>query len=275
MRIDWWTLALQTVNVLVLVWLLARFFFKPVANIVAKREEMARKALADAAAARQDVDKARGEAEQARAGIAAERERLIAEAETAAQAERAALLARTTDELARMRADAEAALARDRAAAEEALIDRAGELSITIARRLLERTPPATTFNAFLDELCSEIRALSPQMRAAFNSPSDGDSGIELVTAAPLTAQEGERTRHAIEAALGATLRHVAFRTDPSLVAGVELRSPHAVVRTSWGNDLERIREELKRDSKQPEQAGRLAQTGEEDRRDDKADPDH
>ena len=30
MHIDWWTLALQTVNVLVLIWLLARFFFRPV-----------------------------------------------------------------------------------------------------------------------------------------------------------------------------------------------------------------------------------------------------
>ena len=55
MHIDWWTLALQTVNVLVLIWLLARFFFRPVMDIVVKRQEKAKKLLADAARARQQA----------------------------------------------------------------------------------------------------------------------------------------------------------------------------------------------------------------------------
>jgi F-type H+-transporting ATPase subunit b len=38
MHIDWWTLALQTVNALVLIWILTRFFFHPVMNIIAKRQ---------------------------------------------------------------------------------------------------------------------------------------------------------------------------------------------------------------------------------------------
>ena len=50
MRIDWWTLALQTVNVLVLIWILGRFFFRPVMDIVVKRQQEANKLLADAAA---------------------------------------------------------------------------------------------------------------------------------------------------------------------------------------------------------------------------------
>ena len=41
MHIDWWTLAFQTVNVLVLIWILGRFFFRPVADIVAKRQAQA------------------------------------------------------------------------------------------------------------------------------------------------------------------------------------------------------------------------------------------
>ena len=43
MHFDPWTLALQTINVLVLVWLLAHFLFRPVAGIIA-----ARRAAADA-----------------------------------------------------------------------------------------------------------------------------------------------------------------------------------------------------------------------------------
>ena len=52
MRFDWTTLALQTVNVLVLLWLLRRFLFRPVVEIIAERKDAAEKLLAEAAAAR-------------------------------------------------------------------------------------------------------------------------------------------------------------------------------------------------------------------------------
>src|SRR5580658_6527566 len=52
MHIDWWTLLLQTLNALVLVWLLARFLFRPVAKIVVERQRAASALMADAAAAK-------------------------------------------------------------------------------------------------------------------------------------------------------------------------------------------------------------------------------
>ncbi len=52
MRIDWTTLALQTVNAIVLVWLLARFLFRPVASIIVQRQKTAQALVADASAAK-------------------------------------------------------------------------------------------------------------------------------------------------------------------------------------------------------------------------------
>ena len=40
MRFDWTTLLLQTVNLLVLVWLLQRFLFRPVMAIIAERRRL-------------------------------------------------------------------------------------------------------------------------------------------------------------------------------------------------------------------------------------------
>ena len=77
MHFDWWTLALQTVNVLVLIWLLGRFFFRPVMNIVAKRQAEANKLLSDAASARHEAAAVRSDAETARAEVGAEQDRLI------------------------------------------------------------------------------------------------------------------------------------------------------------------------------------------------------
>ena len=52
MRFDWWTFALQTMNVLILLWILSRFLFRPAADIIKARQAEAGKLLSDAAAAR-------------------------------------------------------------------------------------------------------------------------------------------------------------------------------------------------------------------------------
>src|SRR5271157_3874975 len=65
MHIDWWTLALQAVNALVLIWLLAHFLFRPVVDAIAARQKAAGQLLADAKAA-----KAAAEAERDKAGEA-------------------------------------------------------------------------------------------------------------------------------------------------------------------------------------------------------------
>ena len=247
MRIDWWTLALQTVNVLVLIWLLTRFFFRPVVDMVAKRQGEADKLLADAAAARREATDARADADKARAEIDAERDRLIAEARKSASIEKANLLAQSSQEIAKLHGEAEAAIARDRTAAEQAVIARASELSVEIAQRLLGRFASKVALSAFLEELCRALWALSSDERKSFISETAADRSIAIVTAAPLSEEEIGRVRNALKAVFGAELPFE-FRTDPTLIAGIELHSRNAILCNSWRADLDRIRTELSRD---------------------------
>jgi F-type H+-transporting ATPase subunit b len=248
MQIDWWTLALQTVNVLVLIWLLARFLFRPVAEIVARRQEQANKLLTDAATIRQQTNEARADLEQARASFVAEREMRVADARKAAEIERTMVLARASEEIAKLRAEAGAAISRDRAAMEKMLIDRTRELSVEIARRLLSRVPPAAAMDVFLAGLCQQVQALSQAARTAFTSAAEDN--IEVVTAAPLDNEEAERIRGVLIEAFGRKPPLV-FRSDPAVIAGIELHTRHSVIRNSWRGDLDRIREELNRDDAQ------------------------
>ena len=62
MHIDWWTLGLQTVNAVVLIWLLAHFLFRPVADAIAGRQKAAGQLLADAKAAKAAAEGERDEA---------------------------------------------------------------------------------------------------------------------------------------------------------------------------------------------------------------------
>jgi F-type H+-transporting ATPase subunit b len=246
MRIDWWTLALQTVNVLILIWLLARFFFRPVADIIAKRQNETNRLLSDAAAARQQALEVRSDVQKTRAEIDADRERLVAEARKAAQIEKEGILTQASQETANIRNAAEAAIARERLAADEAIVARASELSVDIARRLLEPLPSRFALSAFLAGLCHELRELSPDVKQSF-STATADHPIEVVTATPLSGEEIETIRASINEILGSEIP-IAFHSDAALIAGIELRSHNTFVRNTWRADLDRIQAELSRD---------------------------
>ncbi len=251
MRIDWWTLALQTVNVLILIWILSRFFFRPVADIVVERQEEAGKLLSDAAAAHAAAAAARADAERIRAELAGERDRLIGEAHEAARLEKENLLAQAAQEVGKLRSEAKAAVARDRAAAGQAVIAHASELAVEIARRLLGRLGEQVVSGPFLDGLCGELRALAPESRQGLAGAPAGQP-IEVVTALPLPDDEMARVRAALRAALGADAP-LAFRSDPALIAGIELHFRDMIVRNSWRGDLDRIGAELDRERLQPQ----------------------
>lgn len=247
MHIDWWTLALQTVNVLILIWILARFFFRPIMDIVAKRQEETNKVFAEADAARKKAAEACSEAEKARAEITAERDRLLAEAQKSAQAEKAKLLEMAAQDAAKLRHESEAAIARDRAAAEQEILDHAGALSIEIAGRLLARLPPNLALETFLDALCGEIGRLSREARKAFEAAATTGRAIEVITQNPLSDEQKGHVRDALNKAFGADLP-LTFRSDVDVLAGIELHGHNVILRNSWRADLDSVRQELSRE---------------------------
>ncbi|SKA25440.1 F-type H+-transporting ATPase subunit b [Enhydrobacter aerosaccus] len=253
MHIDWWTLALQTVNVLILVWILGRFFFRPVTAIVAKRQEAAKKLLSDASSIRHQAEEARSQADKARAELDAQRLRFLDQSRQEAMAEKARLLDEASRDLAKMREAAAAAAERDRVACDSAMMRHAGELSLEIARRLLSRVPPDMALQTFAEELCREVRSLPDSSRAGLISMSKPGGTIEVLTATDLSDEQKQYLRRKLVEALGAEVP-MTFRRDETLMVGLELRGPTTVVRNSWRSDLERIREELTDD-------GRLGKT--------------
>ena len=99
--------------------------------------------LADAAAKLQQATDAAAAIAHQRDGLTGEGQRILAEARAAAEAERATLLQHAADAAARVQADAQQAIARDRHAMREALEREANDLALTIATRLLQRVPAA------------------------------------------------------------------------------------------------------------------------------------
>ena len=245
MTVDWWTLGLQTVNFLVLAWILGRFFFLPVRRIIAERQQAAGKALADAEAMRNSAARAETDAKTARASIDSERDAILSAAHADAEHERERLLADAKQDAEKIVGEAKAARSRERAAMEQQLTHQARDLSIDIARRLLTRLPPDAAMDMFVQALCGQIAGLKPDTRAAFTAPG---SRVDVVSAAALSPDEQEALHKKLQAAFGAPL-DLSFRADPAVIAGIELNAPHAYIRSSWREDLDRIHTELSSDA--------------------------
>lgn len=243
MHIDWWTLALQAVNFLILLWLLHRFLYRPVSAMMRKRQDEARKLLDEAEQTRRAAEAERGEIEKTRQGFAAERDAVLAAGHAKAEEARKALLAKAQAEAAKLHEEAEAELARATAAHEHADAASAEELAVAIARRLLGRLPDAAATRLFIDGLCDRIRGLPEQSKRVLASAGQ----IEIVTAASLTEEDQNPIRSALAAILPA-MPPLSFTTDPAVIAGVELKTRDLILRNSWREDLNRIRQEMTRD---------------------------
>lgn len=241
MTLDWWGLGLQAVNVLILVWLLSRVFWRPVAEAIARRQQAARALLDEGAAAQARADTALAEVAAARAGIAAERDAVLAEARAAADSARAAALAEAQAQADALTAAARVAIDRDRDGARKETAAQAAALSVEIAARLLARFATPEVRAGFLDRLVAAIDDLPAGDRAALAASTEP---LEIVAASEPDAAERARIVQAVTAALGGTPA-LAVAADPDLIAGLELRSAHFVLHNSWRADLVTILSEV------------------------------
>ena len=135
MTIDWWTLGIQTVNVAILVWLLQRFFWRPVAAMIEQRRDATRRSMAEAEVAKAQATAALAEIEQTRAGFAKEREAILTAARAEAETTRIALLADARQQAASIAAAAKAAIDQATAAAADAWTERSARLAVAIHYR--------------------------------------------------------------------------------------------------------------------------------------------
>ncbi|HME27769.1 MAG TPA: F0F1 ATP synthase subunit delta [Acetobacteraceae bacterium] len=237
MRIDLWTLGLQAINALVLVWLLARFLFRPLTAIVAQRRQATETLLADAAAARAQAQVAADSIVQQRQAVEAEADQLRATAHQDAEADRAAQLAQARAEIALARQDAEAALARERAQQQKQMEAHTCTLAVDIARRLVARVASPAITSALAQGLAQDIAALPLVERQLLAA----DAGhLQLVSAVALDASARADIAARLTHALGVAPQ-LEVRVDPALLGGIELVGPHTLIRNSWRADLERL----------------------------------
>lgn len=135
--INWGLLIAQLFNVIVLIWLLARFLYRPVLNMLNERTRRIEESLRDAeqvkeqlARAKQDYDAELARARQEAAGI-------LAQAQERAKAQEQEIIAQARQEAERIRAEARAQAVQERDQLLRDLKNQMAELVTLTAARVL------------------------------------------------------------------------------------------------------------------------------------------
>lgn len=238
MDFDWTTAILEMLNFLVLIWLLQRFFYRPVMAVIDQRRAASERIIGDAQAQQRAADVLKGEYRQRLAQFGRERELAMARLDEEIAAERARRLATVATEAEADRRRRQMLAARETAEREAAMARAAVAIAGRFASRFLERLAGPEMETRLVDLALAELQAASPEKLAELATAlRDPAANIRVVTVHPLDAAH----RAAFGAVLGGLAgREVApqFQQDAALKCGLCLMAGSWVLMANLRDEL-------------------------------------
>lgn len=223
MLIDWFTVAAQALNFIILVWLMKRVLYKPIMAAIGARETLVAAELAGAAAKMNLADKAVEEFKRKNEDFERDRAALMTQAVKEAAAQSALLL-----EVARVAADAlqskrHVALLREAKDLSESLAGRAQQAFFDLARRAFKDLASSSLEAQMTAVFCERLRTMTTidknKLSAAIQT---GTQAVSLRSAFPLPTNLQTTLQTAVDEAFGPPVV-LRFEVAPDLVSGIEL----------------------------------------------------
>jgi len=238
LELNWSTFVLEIINFLVLVWILKRFFYRPVLEVIARRRAGIEQIRAEAGSLREEAQQLRAQYENRLAEWDRERRAAREELGRELEAERARRLQTLADELAQERERAAAAEQRRRDEEWRRLEQTALAQGAEFAARLLALAPGPRLQESLLTLLLEQLDALPAEQREALRGDTGmAPAGIRVTSAYALDDPARGRLQQALNTLLGAPVA-VQFQEDPELLAGVRIGVGAWVLQANVKDDL-------------------------------------
>jgi F-type H+-transporting ATPase subunit b len=223
LELNWTTFVLEIVNFLVLVWILKRFLYKPVQDVIARRRSGIEKALADAEALQAEAESLHERYERRLADWGRERqqarEALVQEIET----ERARKTAALQSLLDQEREKANVIEARRQIDALRKIEETALMQGARFAALLLKHASGPDTEARLVELVITELTRLPVErFEDLRNSYGKSPEAIVVVSAFPLPDDQRERLAQALAPVISQKIP-LQFEQDSELLAGLRI----------------------------------------------------
>ena len=233
MLIDWFTVAAQAVNFLVLVWLLQHFLYKPILTAIDARETKIATALAAAAAGQTEAQKSRDELKAKLTAFDAEGAARLAQAKLEAQHEREQLLDAARREAADLLERQRGALRADAASLGDRMARLATAEVFSIAGKAFNELASADIEERLGNVLNDRLRELSQEAKTTFRAALE-QSAMNAVVRSRVAMRDAEKATlsNAVNETFSADV-HLEFKTVPAGDYGIDLSAGGQ--RLAWG----------------------------------------
>jgi F-type H+-transporting ATPase subunit b len=218
--IDWFTVVAQTVNFLVLVWLLKRFFYRPILNAIDARERRIAAELAEADAKKMAGDQQRDEFQRKTHELEQQCAAILSKVLEEAQAERQRLIAAAHEDAAKWRIKWEETWNRDYQALSDTLTRKICAEILATARKVLSDLGSTALEAHIVDVFIRRLREWDADLRLQLAS---APTGWTIRSAFDLSPEQKKNIEQVLGANPASGGRPVRFVTEPSLIAGIEL----------------------------------------------------
>ena len=233
------TLLLQVANFLIMVYILTRFLFKPLKEMLDKRASQVTEAVDEAEKATREAERLRLEYEKKRKNIGAEIAALKNEARIVIDQTRQQMLQEAYEEIEAIRARASEEIEQQRADALRLHRSKIGELVAALTQRMMESILEPQLHQAYLDTFLDQLISLQLEGRIS----TDGEEAIsaELITATPLAQEDEAQITTTLETVVSQPI-DLTCRVDAGLIAGAMVRLGDMLIDGSLQGQLQQLR---------------------------------
>jgi F-type H+-transporting ATPase subunit b len=222
-ELNWSTFVLEIVNFLVLVWILKRFLYRPVLDVIARRRAGIEKTLGEAKSLKAQAEEMGRRYEGRLAEWEHEREGARKDLAQELEAERGRRLATLQAELAQEREKARAVEERRQTEVLRELETRALAQGSAFAARLLGLAAGPELEGRLVEMAVAELQRLPAADLAKLRERwGEHPDAATVASAHPLSDAQRQALTEALAAATGRTLS-VSFQAEPELMAGLRI----------------------------------------------------
>jgi len=223
MLIDWFTVGAQTLNFLILVWLLKHFLYKPILNAIDAREKGIAAQLADATAKKAEAQKEHEEFQSKNKAWDEQRSALLGKATDDAKAEKDHLIDEAHKQAASLRAAQAVALQNDQQRLTTQMIHLTKDEVFDITRKALADLATVSLEERMGEVFTRRLREMDPKSKGALGDSLKSDSNPAVVRS---TFALPDNQKAAVQNALNETFStevRLRFETAPETICGIEL----------------------------------------------------
>lgn len=224
MELNWSTFILEIINFLILVWLLARFLYRPVMNVINERRREIQQKLEQAEAVHNDAEALKRNYENRLLEWEGEKSAALKQLHEEVANERRRLLEELQHDLEQEREKAGILNRRQMQEEKRIMEKQALQQGAAFTGKLLTRLANPALEMRLIDVVIEDLDTLdAAKQNLLIESFGKKGKGITITSAFPLTGENRKKIEQKLKAVIGKSIS-CTCKQDPELIAGLRIR---------------------------------------------------